>query len=265
MKKTLLILALSLAGVSTAQADSVFPLGKEMAGDAVLPRPYGVGADIVTMDQNYAIDSLSFTLPGVTLPNTNVIKVKNHFNEEDIKLDAWVLPFLNVFGVYGHINAETDVNLSAIAIPGLPVSLGTLPVRYKGTVYGGGMTLAYGNEHWFASLTGTWTRSSLSGDFNSSVKAHTWQPRVGLVHGDWQGWVGAFDLHTEEEHKGVIGLPGIGNVPFDVKLKEKASWSPMAGVRYDFSRMGDVTLELGGGKRTITMLNFELRFPRDKE
>src|SRR6478672_832999 len=143
-RSTLAAVVLLLAPLG-ANADSFLPLGKEWAGDAKLPKPYGVGVDIFTMNQDYAIDRLSFVLPGVTLPDPSVIKVKNRLSHEDLKLDAWVLPFLNVFGFYGHVNAKTLVDLSGAQAP---VPLGTLPVRYSGDVYGGGLTLAYGGEHW---------------------------------------------------------------------------------------------------------------------
>jgi hypothetical protein len=248
---------------SSSTQRSMLPFMREIAGDHELPRPYGIGGDLFTMHQDYAIDSLSFALPGFTLADPSIIKIKNSLVEEDLKLDAWVFPFLNVFGIYGHLDAQTDVNLSAVTIPGLPVSLGTLPIRYNGSVYGGGLTLAAGGDHWFASVTGTWTRSSLSGDFDSKVKARTIQPRIGLVNGPWQFYVGAMGLHTDEEHSGVIALPFLGNVPFAVKLKQASTWSPSIGVHYMLDRFADVTLEFGGGDRRTTLLNVNLRFPRD--
>jgi hypothetical protein len=248
---------------SSSTHDTMLPFMREIAGDHVLPRPYGIGGDIFTMHQDYAIDSLTFSLPGFVLADPSVIKIKNHLVEEDLKLDAWVFPFLNVFGIYGHLDAQTDVNLSAVAIPGLPVSLGTLPIKYNGSVYGGGLTLAAGGDHWFASVTGTWTRSSLSGDFDSKVKARTIQPKIGVINGPFQFWVGAMGLHTDEEHSGVIALPGLGSVPFAVTLKQASTWSPTVGMHYELDRFADVTLEFGGGDRRTTLLNVSLRFPRD--
>ena len=248
---------------SKSEHHSMLPFLRSLAGDHELPRPYGIGMDVFTMHQDYAIDSLTFSLPGFSLPDPSIVKVKNNLVHTDLKADAWVFPFLNVFAIYGHVSAQTDVNLSAVSIPSLPFSLGTLPVRYNGSVYGGGLTLAGGGEHWFASLTGTWTRTKLSGDFVSKVSARTLQPKVGLVNGPWQFWVGAMDLHNDESHTGVIALPVIGPVPFSVKLKQAGGWSPSIGARYVMDRFGDVALEFGGGDRRTTLLNVTLRFPRD--
>ena len=242
---------------------AMLPFMREIAGDHELPRPYGIGMDIFTMQQDYAIDSLTFALPGFSLPDPSIIKVQNDLVHNDLKLDAWVFPFLNVFAIYGHVSAHTDVNLSAVVIPGLPVSLGTLQVRYDGSVYGGGATLAAGGDHWFASLTGTWTRTSLSGDFDSRVKARTVQPKLGFITGPWSAWIGAMDLHNDESHVGVISIPGLGSVPFAVKLKNSAGWTPSVGVHYAIDRFGEVSFEYGGGDRRTTLLNVTLRFPRD--
>jgi len=258
MKKCLILAALLAAPV--AHADSPFPLMRDIAGDRELPQPFGVGVDFFTIDQGYDIDSLTFSLPGVGGIDTDVIDVDNTAWEGDLKFDVWVLPFLNVFGIFGHIDGSTAVDLSAVPLP-LPVPLGTLDIDYSGQVYGGGATLAFATEHWFASLTGTYAKADLSGDFDSSVETITWQPRVGYITGPWAFFVGGYDIDAEEEHEGAIALPGLGSVPFDVKLQSNTNFSPSAGVYYRFTEHAECTLELGGGNgRQTTLFNFTWRF-----
>ena len=119
--------------------------------------------------------------------------------------------------------------------------------------------LAYGGEHWFASVTGTWTDTDLSGDFDSSVKTSTWQPRVGYVNGQWQAWVGGFYIDAEEKHSGVFAIPGVGSIPFAVDLSSSNKITPSVGVHYYFGNQAEATLEFGGGDRTITLLNVTWR------
>ena len=251
--------AVSLLALSAhAQADSIFPIGRDWAGDQKLPRPYGISIDIFTLEQPYGIDELTFTLPGVTA-DPDQIDVQNRLNHEDVKFDVWVFPFLNVFGIWGHVHARTFVDLSAAQ--GAPIPLGTLPVRYSGQVYGGGFTAIYGGEHWFASVTGTFTETDLSGDFDSSVDTTTWQPRLGWVHGPWSIWAGGYYLDIEERHRGVIAIPVLGNVPFDVTLSQEENWSPAVGAHYNFNDAIEMSLEIGGGNdRTTTLLNIGYRF-----
>ncbi len=126
------------------------------------------------------------------------------------------------------------------------------------------MTLAYGGEHWFTSVTATWTDTSLSGDFKSSVKSFTAQPRVGLLKDKWAFWVGGLYLDTEEKHSGVIELPIPGMaplvVPFAVELKGSDKWNSAVGASYAFSSKAMVYLEVGFGKRDHTLFNFTYRF-----
>ncbi len=261
MKRSIVWCGLMLAAAGV-HAQSALPFMRDQVGDRWLPPPFGIGVDIFTMDQDYQIDSLQFTLPGVSLPDPSVLEVKNEILHTDVKLDVWLFPFLNVFGIFGHIEGDTLVDLGnvPITIPGLPIAIRTLPVEYSGQVYGGGATLAYGGEHWFASVTGTYAETDLSGDFDSSVDSLTWQPRVGYVNGSWQFFAGGYFIDAEERHTGVFALPGVGGVPFDVQLSSDDGFSPSAGVHYYFGDTAEATLEFGGGDRDITLLNLALRF-----
>jgi len=249
-----LVLLLSPLG---AHADSFLPIGREWVGDAKLPKPYGVSVDVFTMNQDYAIDRLSFVLPGVTLPDPSVVKVKNRLSHEDFKVDAWIFPFLNVFGFVGHTDAKTLVDLSGAQAP---VPLGTLPVKYSGGVYGGGFTAAYGGEHWIAAVTGTYVDTDLHGDFNIRVHSTAWQPRVGWTFDPWTVWAGAMYLDVSEHIDGDIALGPLGTVPFDVVLEQKKRWNPAVGARTALGDSFDLSFEVGGGGRTTTLLNLTYRF-----
>jgi hypothetical protein len=145
-------------------------------------------------------------------------------------------------------------------VQGLPFPLGKLPVNTDGTVIGLGFTLAYGNENWFTTLTTTRTETSLGGNFDSKVDSTTIQPRIGLVRGPWQYWVGGLYLDTEETHTGVVQLPVLGAVPFDVVLGSSDKWNTTLGARHVFSEHADLTFEVGFGDRDHTLFNFTYRF-----
>ena len=53
---------------------------------------------------------------------------------------------------------------------GVGVPLAPVAIDYDGDVRGFGLVLAAGGDRWFASVTGTFTDTSLSGDFNSSIE-----------------------------------------------------------------------------------------------
>lgn len=224
--------------------------------------PWGVGIDFFTMEQDYAIEQLRFDLPGVAIEDPTRIGVHNEVHHLDVKLDAWITPFLNVFALIGRVDADTYVDLSQVPVAGLPFKLGTLPVSYDGTVYGAGVNLAYGTERWFVALNNTWTDTDLGGEFESSVKSFASQPRVGLVRGGWMLWAGGMYLDTEESHRGAITLPlpGLPPVPFSVDLASMDHWNYAVGVGYVFSPRAHLSLEVGFGDRDHTLFNYTLRF-----
>ena len=258
MRRLVLLLAVLLPFSSSA--DSTLPFMKDFVGDAELPRPWGISVDFYTMEQNYNIKDLQFSLPGISLSDPSQIDVTNDVVHFDIQADVWLLPFLNVFGIVGKVNTDTLVDLSTVKVTGLPFSLGTLPVSFDGTVYGGGFTLAYGNETWFASATTTFTHTNTNGDLDSAVDSFSFQPRLGLLRDQWRFWAGTMYLDVDEKHSGTFQLPGLGGVPFAVKLATKDNWNFSTGVGYVFSDRPNLSFELGFGSRRHTLFNFNVRF-----
>lgn len=258
MRRVLLALIFLLPLSAVADSGPLFM--KDLLGGREFFEPWGVGVDFYTMNQQYSIKHLEFDLPGVSLPDPSLLDVRNKVQHYDIKLDVWLTPFLDVFGILGHINADTTVDLTNVPVVGLPFPLGKLPVSYDGTVFGGGVTLAYGGDRWFTSVTSTWTDTSLSGDFDSSVKTFTAQPRIGLVVDKWNFWVGGLYLDTEEKHSGVVQLPVLGSVPFAVELKGSDKWNTAVGAGYVFSPKAMLYMEVGFGNRDHTLFNFTFRF-----
>jgi len=181
-------------------------------------------------------------------------------NYFDLKADAWLFPFLNVFGLVGRGKTDTIVDFSQVDIVGLPFPLTTLPVSFKGTVYGLGFTLVYGTENWFTSATSTFTQTKTSGSLDSSVDSLSIQPRIGLIRNGWQLWVGGMYLDVDENHSGIFDLPLIGSVPFEVELATRDNWNYVAGLGYIFSDRANLSFELGLGKRQHTLFNFNVRF-----
>lgn len=263
--RRLVLALLLLAPVSLfAQENGSGPLFmKDMLGDRPFFDTWGIGVDFYTMEQNYKIKELQFTLPGVSIDDYSKIDVRNELQHYDLKLDAWITPFLNVFALIGRVDANTYVDLSKVPVAGLPIPL-TLPVSYNGTVYGFGLNLLYGTERWFIALNNTWTDADLSGDFDSSVSTFTSQPRIGLIRGKWSFWAGGMYLDTQEKHSGTIALsiPGIPPVPvpFRVELASMEAWNYAVGVGHVFSPKATLTFEYGFGDRDHTLFNFTYRF-----
>jgi len=279
MRTRKLLLLLILVLPLSSQADPIF--GKGMAGDRNLPRAFGIGIDYFNMSQPYQIDSLSVDCPpgdpqdpvfqtcqGLlasllpVLSDTSAIRVDNDVEHVDLKLDVWLLPFLNVFGIYGSIDGDTTVDLRNIDAP-LPPSLNVLNIRYDGDVYGGGLILAVGGHKWFASLTGTYTDTDLNGSFNSSVEAIAIQPRFGVRASETtELWIGGYFIDAEEKHSGTIILDVGIEVPLDfaVDLSQQEDFNFSLGMHSMFSEHWEATVEVGGGDRNTVLANLTYRF-----
>ena len=133
MRQLLLALLLLAPLTTTAEESSTGPLFmKDLVDEGTFFAPWGIGVDWFTMEQDYSIKTLKFDLPGVGDIDPSLVDVSNEVQHGDLKLDAWVTPFLNVFGLVGRLNNKTQVDLSNVTIPGLPFPLGTLPVNSKG-------------------------------------------------------------------------------------------------------------------------------------
>lgn len=266
------LLALAaLALPLSSYADALFANG--LAGDRKLPRTWGIGVDYFTMRQPYQLDALSFSPPVLPITDPSILPIDNQITHTDIHLDVWVTPFLNVFAIYGRIDGDTTIDLGVLRLP-LPPNVNSLLVEYDGDVYGGGIVLAVGGDSWFASVTGTFTDTSLEGDFKSSVEATTIQPRLGLRFGDHtELWVGGYFVDATEKHSGTLSIdlgpivaPPGGPIPrpidldFAIKLSQQQDFNPSLGMHMMMSDAWEVTVEVGAGDRTTVLANITYRF-----
>ena len=234
-----------------------------------MPKAFGIGVDYFSMRQGLVLDQLDVSFPPgfppLPLDNVSAIKTTSDNDNVDVKIDAWLFPFMNVFAIYGELDGRTNVDLSGTLLP-LPSALSNLDIQYDGDVFGGGIVLAVGGDEWFASLTTTFTDSDLSGGFNSSVKAMTMQPRFGYAHSEnFSFWIGGYHIDAEEKHSGSVNVdfgPPFGTVPigFDVTLGASTDFSPAIGANIGFGSF-TATIEAGGGGDRRTLLaNLSYRF-----
>lgn len=221
-----------------------------------LPPPFGIGLTVYGQSQEYSIESLSFSVPGLVV-DPDALEIDNQIQEINVKLDYWVLPYLNVFGIIGQLDGKTRVDLTGAA---LPIPLTHLTIDYDGEVYGGGVTVAVGGEKWFGSLTGIYTDTSLSGDFESSVTALVVSPKIGL-HGDRGAvWVGAMYQDAQEEHAGRITLPFVGATDFAVELASKDEINLVVGMAAGLTDHWHLELEGGTVGRLSGSVGLTYRF-----
>lgn len=257
---SIVLLAAICLAPGSARGD-LLPFGRSWAGDVELPEPIGFGLTWHHQDQNYDLESIEVSIPG-EIPGG--MQVENRITELNLKLDFWVFPFANVFGILGDVQGETIV---AIEDTLTQILLGTssINVDIDGLVYGGGLTLAIGNERLFASVTSVLTGTRLE-ESQSSISTTVLAPKGGamldnvILGQDMTFWVGAMYQRTDERHSGTFIFEGLGEVDYHVELSDRYPWNYVAGLSTDFGKHVQLDLEGGFGHRNHAMGALGYRF-----
>lgn len=252
-RRTALVFTALLTVAASAQAESLREAARARGYD--LPRPFGVGVTYLSQDQDYAIESLALGAP-IDPAAAAGASIKNDVDTLHLTADWWVLPFLDLYAILGKVDGRTRVGLSQINI-GIPLQ--DLTVKYDGLLYGAGAVLAYGGKRVFAlvDLSYSWTNLDVS---TSSVTAFVATPRIGYDFGKVSLWAGAMYQDPDERHQGVVILPQIGAVPYDVTLGSKDHWNYTAGLSAGLGEHWVASLEGGFGPRSMVLAHIDYRF-----
>ena len=282
IKYILMAAAIAVASTTSGQAGSLsdsLPLGKSLAAGHELPLPLGISANVFFMEQDMEAQSIAVDIPPLPLPTgplqlppglpAESAKLESRVTTTTAKIDAWVLPFLNVYGVAGYVDGETTA--SGFSVGGLPPELASLlpnsfAIAYSGSTYGVGGTLAAGYNQFFASLDANYTESDLDiGD--STIEAFVISPRIGIT-GDLGGlsgalYVGAMYQDVDEQQNGTVKFPIAGvSVPvgYDVISAAKEEWNYLVGANLKASESWNYGIEVGFSDRTHVMATLNYRF-----
>lgn len=291
-----LIPSLLLAPAFNAGAESFLPFfGDEARAEGYeLPEPFGVGVNYMNMRQNIDVDSINFSglaLGSFPLPSNmfqiGVGKTRERSKTETFRLDTWLFPFMNVYGLVGHTKGSSLSNVGVSVLGSKPSALQNLDFKldFKGTTYGAGATFVGGYHNVFASLDMNYTETKFD-ILDGNISAFTLTPRIGYrfdtpaiapLHtspGHLNIWVGSMYQDVQQEFKGKLSdlnmpsqlQPMIdlvnkqGKGRFDVKQHLQSPWNVLLGAQYEVTRSFNVTTEFGFAQRNSFMLSGEYRF-----
>ena len=282
MKSKLIITIIACSLSFTAHAEglsSSLPFGKNLAVGQELPLPIGVSGNVYYLEQNLISKSVSVDVPTLPLPGgplqlpqglpAQTTNLESRATSTTAKIDAWLLPFLNVYGVAGYVDGET--NAEGFSVGGLPPEVASLlpssfSVAYSGPVYGGGATLAAGFGNYFASLDANYTESDLDiGD--STIEAFTVTPRIGINGslGDLSGtlYIGAQYQEIDENQNGTANFPIAGSqvpVGYSVVSEAEEEWNYLVGFNIKTGNNWNYGFEAGFSERKHVMATLNYRF-----
>ena len=236
-----------------------------------MPLPFGVGVFYMRQEADYDVTSLHATAGGYPVPGLGanaITRVHNKVDEVNAKLDWWVQPWLNVHAIFGWVSGQTDAELAPALSP-LLGGMSGFQVNYNGIVYGGGMTLAAGYKHLFASVTGnyTWADVDLQGGTGlalndaNNIGTLVITPKVGWLFDRGSVWAGAFYQATEHTQYGRFNLgPPLGTVQFNATVEDAAQWDFIMGGEFKITDHWVLTGEVGMGHRGQVLVGTTYRF-----
>ena len=248
-----------------------------------LPLPFGAGVNFVYMEQGIDIRNLKI---GIGSADRKVERVT--FSDSNVRdmaatarLDVWLLPFANIYGIVGYIDgeAELDVNLPGITInvPGIgPVPIvdpNTLrfDIDYSGATYGGGITLAGGYKNFFGSVDANYTCTDID-VVDGDIKTLTISPRLGVlvdpavISGTLAFWIGAMYMDYKQTVTDAVNLreidPGLPSVhlDFEIDIKNEDPWNFLMGGQWEISKRWQMMVEGGFGNRRQIIFGTVYRF-----
>ena len=177
-----------------------------------IPYPAGLMGNYMWMEQSLAIDNLQLGVKtdNLDLPLTSVdfIEFGKNTNTSytfNVRPDIWILPFLNVYGIFGYGESHTEVNLIA------PIEMKSV-VDQSVTTTGVGVMGAGGiGPVWFSiDANWTWNKPEL---LDKAVRVNVLGIRVGhtfvFKHRPQSNialWAGAMSIKMNSDTKGEIKL-----------------------------------------------------------
>jgi hypothetical protein len=222
-----------------------------------LPLPFGVGVSYTYINQNMVVSDVQ--VEGNPL-NLNIRDAKTITHTGVVRADAWLFPFMNVYGLLGE---TAGVTKPAVVFPNGQVV--ESEVEYNRFSYGAGMTLAAGWKALFLTLDANWTSGEIISKQNGQVgdepiQTLTFTPRLGtLISSGHLGtgaiWVGGMFLAATSEihdrldlsqNPALANLIGRDSLAYSVEVKPKENWNLLVGGNWEINKRWSITAEVGG-------------------
>ena len=254
-----------------------------------LPLPFGVSVIPASFEQDLTLSDLRIGSGGVA---TRPIESLNFDNPSvkntalQLKFDAWLFPFMNVFATVGQVDGRATVPLSLLGQDLLPdrcdrpiatpafcdqVFSATAKPDYDGTNWSIGTTLAMGWDRFFFVLPMVYAVSDID-ILNTDVDAINISPRFGINadlgrYGDIAIFAGATYLKAEVEVAGDVVFDNPGDPGKDLTLsyrlveENKDPWNAAIGTNWQLNQRWGLLLEVGlGGTSDDVIVGLTYRF-----
>ncbi|MEH6581644.1 MAG: hypothetical protein V7754_06875 [Halioglobus sp.] len=230
-----------------------------------LPLPYSFGLTYVNVDQELLLDSLDIGLNGAAKQSVPFVSFDDASARNDsyqFKLGTWLLPFMNVFALFGHTEGKApldvlidgngmldQLDLSCSGLPPSPLcpiledQTFTLQIEeeFSGYTYGVGTILAGGWNNWFVAVPLSLVYADIDGKDSDGLSI-TVTPRGGRVFnmgkfGNLSAFAGANYLDVDFSVSGTVEMPnGLLSIDYTIEQENKDKWNLLAGFNWDINK-----------------------------
>jgi hypothetical protein len=211
-----------------------------------LPLPFGLGMTYTYVNQHTAVSHVKVKERQLDL---NIPSAKTASHTVVLRADMWLLPFVDVYGMFGYTNGQTE--------PRLKLADGTTrgrTVSYSRAMYGGGATVAGGYKAGFLTLDANYTTGAVQTDNgqigNHEIYSFTFTPRAGLMFssgawGEGSAWVGGMYMDFKQDVRDSLSVAG-REVDYSVRIKAEDPWNVLLGGNWQVNKRWSIAVELGG-------------------
>jgi hypothetical protein len=247
----------SIAAASGTRWSSFLPLRAELATSRgiELPLPFGVGLVYYHLDRDIVITDVRVGrngAPPVSVSDYATLSATSDVENLNLKVDAWLLPFVNVYGILGYVFNESDTRIDVTLPPLLPSNPPRqfrmdVPTSIEGSIAGLGTTIAGGYPPYFVVVDINAARADLG--FDNRLKAVVASTRAGWT-GEVRGrttqlWLGATNWNTFATPTGTVTDPDGGSLRFEVDQGPLYEWTYSVGAHVNFGPRIETAIDLG--------------------
>jgi len=220
-----------------------------------LPLPFGSGLVFYHLDRSIRIDDVRVGRNGAepqSVSDFAQLSANAVVNNLNFKLDAWILPFVNVYAIVGYIWNQSETTVEVELPPLSPAGPTrrhrvTVPTSMEGTVGGLGITVAGGYGPFFMTFDSNGAQADLG--FDDRFKAV-----VTSFRGGWNGragdrplrvWANVTDWNTDATASGTVADPDGGSLSFEVDQGPAYQWTYGVGAQYAATRHIELATDTG--------------------
>jgi hypothetical protein len=237
-----------------------------------LPLPYGLSVNYTYVSEDLDIKKFNLQANGNPVPSSLVSLDSLHqrTQAETVRIDAWLMSFLDLYGVGGFVNGTAknlDININQAQIasnPSYQKLLQNLPpdmlspgfsIDYHGTVYGFGGMLGGGYGPFFYSydVNYTWTNiNRLQTSVDTLIQEIRIRYKMDALGNKVSVYTGASNEDIKARQSGTYNLNGT-HLEYSLEARSAHPWNALIGTEVEFTPHWNLTLEDGfSGRDQIT-------------